>query len=97
MEEILLLTVEHVAQAGEDLLVSPPLPPGQYDYDRNATQKVKVVTPDRQVLEKDAEISISLGTRADSYILLFPNTKAVEIPVGSQVWIKRVKDDPSLP
>ena len=89
MEEILLLTVKHVAQAGDDLLISPPLPADQYDYDLNGIQKVKVVTPDQRVIEKDAEFSIPLGTRSRSFILLFPNTKEAEIPVGSQVWVRK--------
>jgi len=45
MEEILLLTVEHVAQAGADLLISPPLPADRYEYDIDGIQTVKVVTP----------------------------------------------------
>ena len=89
MEEILLLTVEHAAQAGDDLLISPPLPVGQYEYELNGTQKVKIVTPDNQVIEKDAEFSIPLGTRLRSFILLLPNTQEAEIPVGSQIWVKK--------
>ena len=64
MEEILLLTVQHAAQAGHDLLISPPLPADQYDYDLNGMQKVKIITPDHKVIEKDAEFSIPLGTRS---------------------------------
>lgn len=89
MEEILLLTVKQVAQAGDDLLISPPLPADQYDYDLNGTQTVKVITPDQRVIEKSADISMPLGTRTSSFILSFPNTQAAEIPVGSQVWVKK--------
>ncbi|HSL29467.1 MAG TPA: hypothetical protein VK900_09735, partial [Anaerolineales bacterium] len=84
MEEILLLTVENVAQAGDDLHILPALPAGQYEYDLNGIQKVKVITPDRRVIEKDAEISMPLGTRSRSFTLMFPNTQEAEIPVGSQ-------------
>lgn len=88
MDEILLLTVSHAAQAGEDVLISPPIPADQYDYDLNGIQRVKIVTPDQQVIEKDAEFSIPLGTRSRVFILLFPNTKETEIPVGSQIWVR---------
>ncbi|HSL44518.1 MAG TPA: hypothetical protein VK897_13865 [Anaerolineales bacterium] len=94
MEEILLLTIERVVQAGDDVLVSPPLPAVPYEYDSNGTQRVKIVTPDQRVIEKDAEFSIPLGTRSRSYILLFPNTKEAEIPVGSQVWVRRNSSQP---
>lgn len=89
MEETLLLTVELAAQSGEDVLISPALPPDQYTFDRNGTQRIKIITPDQQVIEKDAEISIALGTRSDSYFLLIPKTQKDEIPVGSQIWIRR--------
>jgi hypothetical protein len=89
MTEILLLTVKHAAQAGDDLLISPPLPADQYEYDLNGVQTVKIITPDNQVIEKDAEISIPLGTNSQFYILLIPKTQEAEIPVGSQIWIKK--------
>lgn len=89
MEEILVLTIEHVEQAGDDLLVSPPLPAVPYEYDSNGTQRVKIVTPDQRVMEKDAEFFIPLGTRSNSFVLLFPSTKESEIPVGSQVWLRK--------
>ena len=89
MEEILLLTVQHAAQAGDDLLISPPLPADQYDYDLNGMQKVKIITPHHKVIEKDAEFSIPLGTRSRFYILLRPNAQEAEIPVGSQVWVRK--------
>jgi hypothetical protein len=89
VEEILLLTVEQAAQAGDNLLISPPLPADQYEYELNGTQRVRIVTPDNQVLEKDAEISMPLGTRSRSHILQFPNTRASEIPVGSQISVKK--------
>lgn len=94
MEEILLLTIESVVQAGDDLLVTPSLPADQYEYDLNGIQKVRVVTPDRQEIEKDAEFSIPLGTRSRSFILLFPDTKETEIPVGSQVWVRKSAGNP---
>ena len=89
MEEVLLLTVKHAAQAGDDLLISPPLPAGQYDFDVNGIQTVKVVTPDNRVIEKDVEFSMPLGTRSRVFILIIPNTQEDEIPVGSQVWVRK--------
>ena len=95
MEEILLLTIQSVVQAGDDVLVTPALPADQYEYDRNGFQKVKVITPDQRVIEKDAEFSIPLGTRSRSFLLLFPDTKEDEIPVGSQVWVRKSSSNQS--
>ena len=89
MEETLLLTVQHVAPAGDDLFVTPPIPADQYDYDFNGMQAVKVVLPDGRAIEKMAEFFIPLGTRTRSYTLRFPNTKETEIPPGSQIWIRK--------
>ena len=89
MDEILVLTVKHASQAGDDLLILPLLPADHYDYDLNGVQTVKIVMPDGRVIEKDAEFSIPLGTRSNFYVLLIPNTQEAEIPVGSQVWIKK--------
>jgi hypothetical protein len=89
MEETLLLTVRQAAQAGEDLFISPPIPADRYEYDLNGMQAVKVVTPGGRVIEKQAEFFIPLGTRARSYTLRFPDTKEAEIPVGSQIWIRK--------
>ena len=89
MEDNLLLTVQNVAQAGDDLLISPPLPADQYMFDLNGMQRIKIVTPDQRVIEKDAEFSIPLGTRSRSYILLIPKTQKDEVPVGSQIWIRK--------
>lgn len=89
MEEILLLTVQHVTPAGDDLFITPPLPVNQYEYDLNGMQAVKVVRPDGRVVEKEADFFIPLGTRTRSYTLRFPNTKEAEIPVGSQIWIRK--------
>ena len=89
MEETLLLTVELAAQAGDDLLISPPLPADQYAFDLNGMQRIKIMTPDHGVIEKDAEFSIPLGTQSRSYILLIPKTQKDEVPVGSQIWIRK--------
>jgi hypothetical protein len=85
MEETLLLTVQHAAQADDDLFVSPPIPADQYDYDLNGMQAVKVVLPDGRAIEKMAEFFISLGTRTRSYTLRFPSTRESEVPPGSQI------------
>lgn len=92
MEEFLLLTVKSAAQAGDDVLILPPLPAGQYEFDLNGTQRVKIVMPDGKEIEKEVEFSIPLGTRSREYILLFPNTQENEIPAGAQIWIRKSSD-----
>lgn len=92
MEEFLLLTVKSAVQAGDDLLISPQLPAGQYEFDLNGRQRVKIVMPDGKEIEKEVEISIPLGTRSREYILLFPNTRANEIPADTQIWIRKSSD-----
>lgn len=87
MEETLLLTVESVAQAGDDLLIMPMLPAD--DYSLGAIDRIKIVTPDNLVVEKDAEFSIPFDTATTVYWLLIPNTHKDEVPVGSQIWIRR--------
>ena len=89
MEETLLLTVDHAAQAGDDLLIFPSLPADRYAYDLNGIQRVRIVTPEHREIEKDADFFIPLGTRSHSYILLIPNTQKDEIPAGSQIWIRK--------
>jgi hypothetical protein len=87
MDEILLLTMEGAGQAGDDLLIFPALPADHYSL--SEIERIKVVTPDQLVIEKDAEFSIPFDTADRVYILLLPNTQKDEIPVGSQIWIKR--------
>jgi hypothetical protein len=88
MEEMLLLTVEHAVQAGDDLLIAPFLPADNYEFDLDWINKVKIVKPDNQVVEKDAEFTIPLDASSRIYILLIPNTQEDEVPIGSQIWIK---------
>lgn len=87
MEETLLLTVKSAAQAGEDLLILPKLPVDEFHY--SWIEKIKIVTPDNHVIEKDAEFSIPFDTSSRVHILLIPNTQKDEIPIGSQIWIKK--------
>lgn len=89
MEETLLLTVRLAAQAGEDLLISPSLPADEYTFDSDGMQRIKIVTPDHRVIEKDAEFSIPLGSESRVYILLIPKTQKDEVPVGSEIWIRK--------
>jgi hypothetical protein len=84
MEETLLLTVKSVAQAGEDLLILSALPVDEFHY--SWIEKIKIVTPDNHVIEKDAEFSITFDVSPRVYILLIPNTQKDEISIGSQVW-----------
>ena len=85
MEETLLLTVKSAAQAGDDLLIMPAL--SAYEYSLGAIDRIKIVTPDNLVIEKDAEFGIPFDTPSPVYLLLIPNTKNVEVPIGSQIWV----------
>ncbi|HET9907966.1 MAG TPA: hypothetical protein VFQ23_15045 [Anaerolineales bacterium] len=87
MEEILLLTVEHVVELSEDVLITPFLPVDKTGRWLHQIERVKIVKPDHQTAEKEAEFGIPFD--ADVYILLIPNTKQEEIPIGSQIWIAR--------
>ena len=84
MEEILLLTVEHVVQLSEDVLITPALPTDKYGFGLHQIERVKIVKPNNQTLEKDADFGIPFD--ADVYILLVLNTQKEEIPIGSQIW-----------
>lgn len=57
--ETLLLVIEHTGQAGDDLLVLPGIPSDKYQF-KGDTERVKIVTPDNIVVEKDAVFSIPL-------------------------------------
>ena len=87
MEETLLMIVTVAAQAGDDVLIAPPLPADKYYFAE--IEKIKIVTPDNQVIEKDAEFAIPFDSESCEYLLLIPNTKKDEIPMGSQIWIKK--------
>lgn len=87
MNETLLLTVQSVAQAGDDLLILPSLPANEYSLGGDA--RIRIITPDNQVIEKDAEFAIPFDTETLVYILLIPNTQKDDIPVGSQIWIQK--------
>lgn len=86
MEEILLLTVEHAVQLSDDVLIAPFLPVGKTVYRLHQIERVKIVKPDNQIVEKNAEFGIPFD--ADVYILLIPNSQKNEIPIGSQIWTK---------
>ena len=86
MEGKLLLTVEVAAQVGTDLLIAPFLPADQYEYDLDWIKRIKIVKPDDQVLEKEADFGRAFDA-PNTYILLLSNTQAVEVPIGSQIWI----------
>jgi len=86
MDETFLLTVENVSQASDTLLlIFPFLSFDKYHFDGYA--RVKIVTPDNQVIEKDVEFGLSMGFSPE-YLLTIPNTQKAEIPVGSKIWIK---------
>lgn len=87
MDETFLLSVKLAGQVGDDVLISPSLPADEYHF--RDLEKIKIVTPDNQVIEKDAEFGIPLGTRSYIYLMLILNTQKYEIPIGSQIWIKK--------
>ena len=84
MEEILLLTVEHVVQISEDVLITPAIPTDKYGFSLYQIERIKIVSPDNRIIEKNADFGIPFD--ADVYILLIPNTQKEEIPIGSQIW-----------
>ena len=86
MEEIWLLTVEHAVQVSEDVLIAPFLATDKYEFDLHRIERVKIVKPDNQIVEKDADFGIPFD--ADAYILLIANTQKDEIPIGSKIWIE---------
>jgi len=92
MNETYLLTVEFASQAGEDALIAPSLPADKYWF--RHPNIIKIVKPDGQVIEKDAEISIPF-TRPPSrrWWILIPNTKKDDVPIGSQIWIMKSLDE----
>lgn len=91
MKETLLLTVESLAQAGHDLLILPSLSADEYSV--GAIDKIKVVTPDNLVIEKEAEFAIPFDATSHVYLLLIPNTQKDEIPIGSQSWVYKTLEE----
>jgi len=87
MDEVLLLTVQSTGQAGDDLLIMPALAANEYSL--GAIDRIRIVTPDNLAIEKDAEFGIPFDTPSPVYLLLIPHTKKEEVPIGSQIWIKR--------
>lgn len=88
MGEILLLTVENAVQLSEDVLITPFLLADNFEFDLDWITKIKIVKPDHQILEKEAEFGIPLDASAPMYILTITNTQKDEIPIGSHIWIK---------
>lgn len=87
MSETLLLTIKIAGQVSDDFLIAPSLPAEIYHFDD--IEKIKIVTPDHRVIEKDAEFTIPLGTHSYIYLILILDTQKDEIPVGSQIWIEK--------
>ena len=88
MEEILLLTVEQTVQVSDDVLIAPFLLADNFTFDLDWINKISIVKPDNQIIEKDAEFGIPLDASSRMYILTILNTQKDEIPIGSQIWIK---------
>ena len=84
MNERLLLTVEYTVQAGNDLLILPGLHLDQYEF--NGIERIKIVTSDNIVIEKDAEFAIPFDMSSREYWMLLPSTQKDDIPIGSQIW-----------
>ena len=89
MGEMLLLTVEQSVQLSEDVLITPFLLADNFEFDLDWINKIKIVKPDGQILEKDAEFAIPLDLSARMYVLTSRNAQRDEIPIGSQIWIKK--------
>jgi hypothetical protein len=88
VKEILLLSVEHAVQLSEDVLIAPFLLADNFNFDLDWINKIKIVNPDHQILEKDAEFAIPLDASARMYILTVLNAQKDEIPIGSQILIE---------
>jgi hypothetical protein len=88
MDETYLLTVEFVGQAGEDLLIAPSLPADKYWF--HDPNRIKIVKPDGQVIETDAEFTIPFS-RPPSFrwSILIPKMQKNNVPIGSQIWITK--------
>jgi len=88
MDEILLLTVEGAGQAGDDLLIFPALPADRYSF--GEIERIRVVTSDQLVIEKDAEFSIPFDTADLVYIFLLPNTQKMKFLLALKFGLKAV-------
>ena len=87
MEKTFLLTVKIVGQAGNDVVISPLLSADKYHF-VDDIEKVLIVKPNSQSIEKDAEFGFALDV-PNTYIPLILNTQKDEIPIGSEVWIMK--------
>jgi len=84
MDEVLLITVEYVGQAGEDLLLLASLPADKYRS--GCVDRVKIIKPDGRDIEKSGEFSIPLTTPSSfEWHSLIPNTWRDEVSVPPQV------------
>ena len=93
MSETYLMTIETVVQVGNDLLFFPTLSSDKY-YLADII-RVKIVKPDNQVVETDAEFSIPFTTpeRRNIYLGLIPYTQKDAVPVGSQIWVYKTLEE----
>lgn len=96
MDETYLLTVDSVYQVGDDLLLLPSLPADKYHL---GVEKVKIIKPDNQIIDLDAEFSIPFTTPTSTfeYWMLIPNAQKDEVPVGSQVWVYKTLEEITRP
>jgi hypothetical protein len=93
MSETYLMTIEAVVQVGSDSLIIPTLSSDEYYL--ADVNKVKIVKPDNQVIEMDAEFSIPFTTpeRRNIYLGLIPYTQIDKVPVGSQIWVYKTLEE----
>lgn len=68
--------METVGQVNDDFLIAPSLPVEKYHFDD--IEKIKIVTPDHRVMEKDAEFTIPLGTHSYIYLILILTHKRMK-------------------
>ena len=85
------MTAKFATQVGTDVLISPFLPIDQHEHDLVGIERIKIVKPDGRVVEKDIEFGRAFGA-PDVYVLLILNTQTDEIPIGSQLCMRKSSD-----
>lgn len=92
MEETFLMMIEHTFQLDNEVLILPALSAEKFQFE--TTERIKIVKPDNQVLEMNAHFVIPFITPAQLiYEVILPNARKEEVPIGSQVWIKKTLEE----
>lgn len=93
MNKSQLWTVKHIGgQIGNDLLIPTSLSADKYLF--KEIERIEIVKPNKQVIERDAEFSIPF-TRSSSYEwwILILNTQRDEVPIGSTIWVDKTLEE----